>query len=155
MDRQPRTRLDPMTTTELKAALIAEGCNENTFAIGNRGTASDTFCLIHQNGRWEVFYTERGSDDPPIYTGTSEHDACVFFKHHILSQRHWHMVGFFCSESEAIALEERIRALGVQPVRNDIPAFQQPGDARYRVFVMGKDIFPIRQAIAGVPIRRD
>ena len=65
------------------------------------------------------------------------------------------MVGFFCSESEAIALEERIRALGVQPVRNDIPAFHQPGDARYRVFVMGKDIFPIRQAIAGVPIRRD
>jgi hypothetical protein len=144
-----------MTTTELKAALIEEGCNEANFAIGNRGTASDTFCLIHQNVRWEVFYTERGSDDPPLYAGTSEHDACVFFKHHILSQQHWHMVGFFCRESEALALEVRIRSLGVQPVRNDIPAFQQPGDARYRVFVMGKDIFPVRQAIPGVPIRRD
>ena len=142
-----------MTLAELRPALLAEGCNENTFAIEARGAASDAFCLVRQNGKWEVFYTERGCDSPPIYSGNSEQEACDFFYRHILSQPHWHIVGFFRNESEAEALQMRICALGVKPIRNDIPAFNGPHDPRYRVFVMGKDIFSVRHAIPNVPIK--
>jgi hypothetical protein len=121
--------------------------------LANEGPPPDAFCLVRQNGRWEVFYTERGCDSPPIYTGESEEGACEFFYNYIRTREHWHMVGFFRRESDAEEMEARVRVLGAKPIRNDIPAYKRPGDSRYRVFVIGKDIFSVRKGIPGVPVK--
>ena len=45
-------------------------------------------------------------------------------------------------------LIERLKAGGIAPRRNDIPNFNGPGDARYRIFVLGRDLMRAEQ-IAG------
>lgn len=139
-----------MNTEELKKQLLAEGCNENNFAILSRG--SDTFCLDKRGTRWEVFYSERGDDSEPIFSSESEEDACEFFFNHIMKQQHWHIVGFFKSETEARELESKLVSIGVKPIRNDIPAYKTAHDPRYRVFVVGKDIFKVREHLGDVSI---
>ena len=145
----------PMNVSDLESLLLAEGCTKESYAIGSRGTASDAFCLLLNDRMWEVFYTERGVDSQPIFSSKSESEACDFFHKHILSLPHWHPVGWFTSEADAIELENRIRSLGIQPIRNDIPSYRWAGDKRYRIFVMGKDIFPVRKAIPEAPIRKE
>jgi hypothetical protein len=140
-----------MTTRDIRPRLLAEGCNKNTFAVGERGRADDAFCLVQQNGKWEVFYTERGHDSSPIFSSESEEEACDFFCRHIISLEHWHLVGWFIKEADAEDLEKRIRSLGAKPIRNDIN-FSGSAIDRYRVFVKGKDIFPLRQNIPGLPL---
>jgi len=66
-----------MTLADVPPSLLAEGCNPMTFAVGSRGTASDAFVLVQQNGQWEVFYTERGRDSAPIDIGESEDEVFV------------------------------------------------------------------------------
>lgn len=132
-----------MKAAELKEKLLAEGCNENNFAVMSRG--NDSFCLDKKGDQWAVFYAERGHDSEPIFTSADEAAACEFFYQTILKIQHWHLVGFFQQESQAISLEEKLKSLGIQPVRNDIPAYQAANDPRYRVFVVGKDIFAVRK----------
>ncbi|MDD5262970.1 MAG: hypothetical protein PHD76_14090 [Methylacidiphilales bacterium] len=141
-----------MTISELESKLLAEGCNKHRFAIGARGMADDAFCLVQKNGKWEVFYTERGCDSSPIFSAESETEACAFFYRHILSLEHWHIVGSFLDEADAVKLEARVRELGAVPIRNDVKCFTGKRDDRYRVFVVGKDIFPVRNGILGVPL---
>ena len=142
-----------MTLSEVTPFLLAEGCNPMTFAVGSRGNASDAYVLAQQNGLWEIFYTERGSDSNPIFSTDSEDEACRFFIQKVSTSQQWHMVGWFTKEADANQLEERIKALGITPIRNDIPCFSGPGDARYRLFVVGKDIFPMRAAFATLPVK--
>ena len=142
-----------MTISEIESKLLAEGCNRNQFATGQRGAANDAYCLIQRDGKWEVFYTERGEESSPIYSSASEEEACEFFFNHILSLEHWHLVGWFVNEAEAIDFEKRIAALGVKPIRNDIP-FKSRKIDRFRVFVMGKDIFPVKAAIPELPLKQ-
>jgi hypothetical protein len=56
-----------MNIRELTQRLFEEGCNASLYAVGSRGTASDAFCLTHNGAQWQVYYTERGQDSPPIY----------------------------------------------------------------------------------------
>jgi len=65
---------------------------------------------------------------------------------------HRHIVGFFKEESEAEALAKRIRSIGIEPVRNDMPSFNSRNDPRYRLFVVGKEIFTFRQHFGNQPI---
>ncbi len=141
-----------MKTSEIKAYLLSQGCYESSFAVESRGSASDAHCLIQDGGDWVVFYTERGCDSTPVFSSPSEEAACDYFIKLILAEKHWHLVGSFIHESAAISLAQKVEQLGVKPVRNDIPNYSKEGDARYRVFVMGKDIFPIRKAMPNIPI---
>jgi hypothetical protein len=139
-----------MKASDLKERLIAEGCNENNFAVLSRG--NDAFCLDKQGNQWIVFYSERGCDSEPIFRSESEEKACEFFFNHVTNQQHWHIVGFFKDEDEARKLEATLLAMGVQPIRNDIPAYKSANDPRYRVFVVGKDIFKVRERLGDVLI---
>lgn len=142
-----------MTLAEVTPFLLAEGCNPMTFAVGSRGSASDAYVLAQQNGRWEVFYTERGSDSAPIFSTDNEDEACRFFIQKVSTTQQWHMVGWFTKEADANQMEEKIKTLGITPIRNDIPCFSGPRDPRYRLFVVGKDIFPMRTAFATLPVK--
>jgi len=138
--------------SELREKLISEGCRDDCFAILSRGSGNDVYCLDRKGNDWVVFFTERGSDHEPIFASPSESEVCQFFYDHIMGMEHWHIVGFFKEESEAEALEARIRAIGVEPVRNDIPSYSSRNDPRYRVFVVGKDIFTYREHFGNVPM---
>src|SRR5215212_4474733 len=141
-----------MNIRELQQRLEAEGCNPHLYAVGSRGTASDAFCLTSNGTQWQVFYTERGQDQSPIFASSSEEAACEFFFKYITGMRHNHLVGFFRSEAAAQALLERLAQLGLASSHDKIP-YGGPADPRYRVFVIGKAIFAARAALGDVPLR--
>ena len=132
-----------MNASELKDKLLAEGCNENNFAI--LSTGNDVFCLDKRGYDWVVYYTERGCDSEPIFKSRSEKVACKFFYDYILDMEHWHLVGFFKEKLDALRMESKLDNAGVKFRRNDIPAYKSSNDPRYRIFVIGKDIFKFRE----------
>ena len=131
-----------MNASIIEEVLIAEGCNKSNFVV--KATGSDVYCLDNRNGKWVVFYTERGLDSEPIYVSDSEESACNFFYNFIMNIQHWHIVGFFKTEAEAAELEGKLATVGIPSIRNDIPAYKYQNDPRLRVFVVGKDIFKFR-----------
>ena len=141
-----------MNTRELSQRLFEEGCNPASYAVGSRGGASDAFCLAYTGTQWQVYYSECGHDSAPIYASDSEAQACEFFFQHIMAMRHDHCVGFFKSEHNAAALEVRLHELGVSSWSDRIP-YGGPKDPRYRVFVTGKAIFPVKASLGSVPVR--
>ncbi|MCU0493032.1 MAG: SPOR domain-containing protein, partial [Chloroflexaceae bacterium] len=141
-----------MNLNELRQRLHEEGCNPRSYAIGVRGGASDAFCLTHDGTAWQVYYTERGCDQPPFYTSTDEAEACAFFFNYMMGLRHTHCVGFFRSEAAAQALHTRLEQLGLEVLRDVIP-YGGTHDPRYRVFVLGTAIFAARAELGAVPVR--
>jgi len=92
-------------------------------------------------------YTERGNDDAPIFESKSEEEACEFYFNYIMTKfRHDHMVGFFKSVQNAKALSEKLSQNGIQSHQDKIP-YGGWIDPRYRVFVVGKDIFKAREML--------
>ena len=142
----------PVDTRELAQRLYEEGCNPHLYAIGSRGVASDAFCLTHDGTRWQVYYTERGLDSPPIYASEDESEACEFFFRHIMAMRHGHCVGFFKLEQNSRALQITLQEAGVSSWSDRIP-YGGPSDPRYRVFVTGKAIFQAKAALGDVPVQ--
>ena len=66
--------------------------------------------------------------------------------------RHDHLVVFFVSEENAKVLAEQLAQPGVQPHQDKIP-YGGLVSPRYRVFVMGKDIFKARDLLGEVPVK--
>jgi hypothetical protein len=141
-----------MKASELDRRLRDEGCNPSTYSIFN--SSHDAWCLDFRGGKWVIFYSERGIDSPPIHSGDSEEDACAFFFKKVMSEPQWHIVGFFRRESDALAFEAQLSKAKISSVRNDIPAYRAWNDPRYRVFVVGKDIFRCRKLIGEPRIER-
>ena len=140
-----------MKVDELKRRLIEEGCSTNNYSVGRGG--SDVYCLENQGGTWRVFYTERGLDQDPIFESVSEEEACEFFFNYMTRKfRHDHLVGFFVSEENAKTLARRLAQHGVQSHQDKIP-YGGWVDPRYRVFVVGKDIFKARDLLGEVPVK--
>lgn len=136
-----------MNLQELERRLVEEGCSKSNYSIGFRD--SDVFCLMKKNGVWHIFYTERGQDQEPIFESTSEEKACeYFFKYQTERIEHQHLVGFFKSQKEADALEARLKGHGLKTLLNPIP-YHGWEDPRFRVFVVGKDIFKAREILGG------
>jgi hypothetical protein len=138
-----------MNAETLKRRLLEEGCSPINFSIGPGG--SDVFCLENQNGIWRVFYTERGKDDDPIFASASEEEACEFYFDYITRIRHDHLVGFFKSEESARSLADNLARHGIQSHQDKIP-YGGWEDPRFRVFVVGKDIFRVRDVLGNVPL---
>lgn len=140
-----------MKASELNNMLIAEGCNKSNFAILSQG--NDAFCLNKKGKEWAVFYSERGCDSEPIFSSKSENAACEFFFNYVKKQEHWHIVGIYKNENEAKELEDKIATIGVKSIRNDIPDYQTTNGLRFRVFVVGKDIFKVRERLGSIQIK--
>lgn len=134
-----------MNASEVYEKLLAEGCNKSNFSVHR--SEHDAFCLAKRGDFWGVYYSERGQDYPPKYESASEEEACAFFYKLVMEQQHWHIVGFFKNELDAKELEGRLQSIGVEPIRNDIPAYKHREDPRCRVFVVGKDIFRVRELL--------
>lgn len=139
-----------MKITELRKKLLQEGCNPKNFAV--LSSAHDAYCIDKDNNLWNVFYSERGCNYDPIFTSSDESEACDFFYNLVINQQHWHLVGFFKKEIDATLLEDKLVAIGITPIRNDIPAYKTGNDPRYRVFVVGKDIFKTKEHFGPIEI---
>lgn len=86
-----------------------------------------------------------------MFESVSETAACEFFFNKVMAEEHLHIVGFFREEDEAKALEAKLINAGIKPIRNDIDAYREANDPRFRVYVVGKAIFKYRQ-LFGEPI---
>jgi hypothetical protein len=137
-----------MTIAELERRLLAEGCNPANYALGTR--SYDGFCLMQDGGRWAVFYSERGRDQPPLFTSTDEAAACQFYLEFMLNMRHDHMVGFLRSEKLVRALRAQLAAQGIA-THTDRMLYHR-NDYRHRVMVVGKDIFKAKALLGKVPL---
>ena len=141
-----------MNAHELSQRLAQEGCNALLYAVGPRGAVADAFCLTQTGALWNVYYTERGQDSPPIFTSHSESQACDFFFQHIMSVRHDHCVGVFRDKRNATALRKSLQGYGLSSWEDRIH-FGGTCDSQFRVFVTGKAIFPAKSIIGQVPVR--
>ena len=137
-----------MTTAELAHRLEAEGCNAANYAINTR--SYDGFCLLHDGRQWVVFYSERGDDQPPIFTSTDEAAACQFYLDFMLRMRHSHCVGFLRSATAAQALRAKLAQQGIETQAGHI--LYRADDYRHQVFVVGKDIFAARELLRKLPL---
>ncbi|MFN8432968.1 MAG: hypothetical protein U0V18_03060 [Anaerolineales bacterium] len=140
-----------MNIEDLKVRLEEEACSRANYSIGERD--SDVFCLENQNGIWRIFYTERGIDQPPIFESPSESEACEYFFTFMTTKiQHNHIVGYFISREKAEALVETLAQHNIPTYRNDIP-YHGWHDPRFRVFVIGKDVFKAREILGELPVR--
>ena len=143
-----------MNIKDLADRLHEEGCTGFSLQASiSDGAGYDAMCLECTAGDWTVFYTERGTDSAPIYRSSSESDACEFFLDYMKKEPNRHCVGIFQSEESAEALEAQLRALSIDPIRNDIPVFTINGDPCFRVFVAGKQIHVVRGQFESIPLR--
>jgi hypothetical protein len=141
-----------MDITELEKRLEEEACSRSHYSLGKRYQGG-AYCLIHEDGKWLVLYSERNLDDEPLFVGDSESDACEFFFEYMTTRiLHRHLVGYFISLKNAEALAEKLGQHGVATHRNDIP-YHGWNDPRFRVFVTGKDIFKARELLGELPAR--
>lgn len=141
-----------MNTAALARRLEAEGANPANYDIGRRGY--NGFCLLHEGGRWQVLFSERGYDQPPVFTSADEAAACAYYLKLILEQPQHHPVGFFRLAAAAQALEARLaqQGLGVRTGKLLYTATEY----RHQVWVMGKDIFAARRLLGpDLPLRDD
>lgn len=139
-----------MNIEDLNRRLEEEACTH--YSLGKREPGG-AICLIHENGMWRIFYSERGIDDKPLFEGESESDACAFFFEYMTTRvLHTHLVGYFISLKNAEALTEKLARHGIPTHRNDIP-YHGWHDPRFRVFVNGRDIFKARDLLGELPVR--
>lgn len=65
-----------MNKNELKQILQSEGFAPRLYSL-NGGMANDTLCLAQEDGRWCVYYTERGARFDEQWFD-SEDEACEY-----------------------------------------------------------------------------
>ena len=139
-----------MNIPELKEKLNSEG-HEGHYAIESNG--DDVFCLYRKKGKWEVAYMERGMKAPPIFSTNNLAEACDFFYDYISGMDSWHCVCIYKKKRLFKALQKKLNGKGIKTIENNIPNFDFPGDVRYRLFVVNKDIFEVKKLFKSLPLR--
>lgn len=140
-----------MTLDELKKRLHDAGCSPNNYHLGEPQGASDVYCLAERDGRFHLFYTERGQDYPPEKTFDDEAEACRYFHDFIMKMRHLHLVGFFQLPGSLQRHANFLHQHGLTTITDQI-LYHGPDDWRYRLFVEGPAIFTVRQLLPNLPL---
>jgi hypothetical protein len=66
-----------MTLTELEAKLSAHGVRKDDYSLAG-GLPTEALCIDRADGKWRVYYSERGSRSV-LGTFDSEQEACDYF----------------------------------------------------------------------------
>jgi hypothetical protein len=137
-----------MNVHELKEMLLLEGCNQNSFAINEFINCPDAIdCLFFRNGQWVVFFFERGKEEAPSFTSDDESEACKYYFELIIKLKHRHIVHVSKNEISILEVEKKLASNNIETIRNNIPAYRFKNDVRYRLYVVGKDIFRARSVV--------
>lgn len=130
---------------ELYDFLLAEGC-KRFYIEGVGGLQSDDVeVLSFTNGVWEVCYMERGLKQPPLFSSADKAEAIAYYKQHVLSMTHIHLVVMTRSLEVFNRYSSKIKNLNIATYQNDIPNYSNANDVVYRLFVYGKDIFKVKE----------
>lgn len=62
---------------ELQQKLVSEGIRTDIYSL-NGGFPNEVFCLGEGNGKWEIYYSERGSKSG-LKIFDKEEEACQYF----------------------------------------------------------------------------
>jgi len=122
----------------LKTRLLVEGYGDLVHELRPWGLMISDLHLKMSEGMYIVAWTERGAIVEQLLASADEGAACECF-HDVVSGQKWHF-RTFRTPPEADALTILLRAGGIKVSRNDIPDFNGPGDARYRLFLAGRDL---------------
>jgi hypothetical protein len=147
-----------MEKTELKKLkklnneLISEGCN-NFFVSGisNNNLLDDVFCLNNNKKKWEVYYSERGRNEKPIYSTYDLDEAIDYYKNYIMNMEHWHLIIITRSNDKNNEYKIVLENNGIKVIQNDIPAYKSKDDYVFRLFVKNKDIFEAKKLFENIP----
>lgn len=140
-----------MELQELHDKLISEGCNR--FCIEGIGEQvyDDVERLGMVDGKWAVYYIERGQKSTPFFSTTSKDDAIDFYYDHIKNIEHWHIVAFTRSAELKEKVKTKLEQSGIRVIQNDIPDYASTGDCVYRIFVTNGDIFKAEKLFEKLP----
>lgn len=126
-----------MRLDDLKEYLRADGYGALISASGAWGLEIGDFRIQREADGIVVAWTERGNITSTVLATRDEAEACRCFIDTVGTLKlHF---GTFRNRAEADALTALLRGAGIDVWRNDIPNFNGPGDARYRIFVDGRD----------------
>jgi hypothetical protein len=127
-----------MNLDTLKKQLFAEGYGDLVHDLRPRGLMISDLHLKTTDGLFTVAWTERGEVTDLLHASKREEAACRCF-YDVVSEQAWHFRT--CRDAgEADALTMKLQYAGLNVRRNDIPNFNGPGDARYRIFLAGRDL---------------
>ena len=141
-----------MNTQELKRRLNAEGCNSGLYIVGKPWAVTDVYCLTQVGRMWQVYYTERGQNAPPIFESPDEAAACAFYFDLIMGLQHNHCVAVLRQKTAVHTLQALLTQHNIPSHTDKIP-YGGWDDPRYRVFVTGKAIFAAKVVLGNVPIQ--
>jgi hypothetical protein len=140
-----------MDLKNLYDELLAHGCNR-FYIEGIGGPQSDDIeCLGYNDGKWEVYYTERGQKSKPLFSTPDMAEAVQFYHNHVMQLEHRHMVTFTRSPDVLTSYKTALERCGVRTVQNDIPHYSATGDRIFRLFVTNSDIFKAQELFGDLP----
>ncbi len=140
-----------MELAELYQKFLEEGFNYfNIKGVGGPAN-SDVFELAENVGIWEIYYTERGQNQPPIFVSTDRAEAIAAFYEQMRKIKHIHLVA--CTRSGKVLddYKDKLEASGIETYQNDIPAYKTINDHVYRLFVINKAIFKAKEIFDDLP----
>ena len=140
-----------MKLQELYNTLIAEGCNNFYIDGVGGGMPDDVHCLGKIGQEWAVYYVERGQKSSPIFSSPSQEEAIKYYHTFVSDTKHWHMVVFTRSDEIVEKYREALNQRNIEVKQNDIPHYSKTNDRVYRLFVVNKDIFKVRELFDVVP----
>lgn len=131
--------------------LIANGCIHFYIQGIDFGYFGDVEALVFEDNIWQVYYTERGVKGKTLFSSDSKKDAIEFYRNHILSIRHSHLIVFTRSIDTLNHFKSLLKQEGIETWQNDMPAYKNRGDHVFRLFVFNKDIFKAKALIGVLP----
>jgi len=135
-----------MTLQHLKARLQDQGYGPLIAENGPSLLSIYDLRIEQVDGGWRVCATERGEILETYLTTPDECQACRYWYDRIAGTM-LHLATFKAA-GEARSLQRALEAAGVKVWRNDIPSFNGPNDARYRIFTAGRDLHQARSIMA-------
>jgi hypothetical protein len=127
-----------MNLQHLKERLQDQGYGP-LIAENGPGLISISDCRIERVAdQWRVCATERGEVLETYLTTRDESEACHYW-YDSIAGRMLHLATFTAA-GDARSLQRALEMAGVKVWRNDIPSFNGPNDARYRIFTEGRDL---------------
>ena len=127
-----------MTLDGLYDRLVSDGYGHLIFVRGPWGLAVGDLRIERKGGTFTICWSERGEVLETVLVTADEQEACNAFRAKVASIS-WHLA----TSTDRATIErlgEELGAAGIETRRNDIPDFNGPGDARYRIFVQGSDL---------------
>jgi hypothetical protein len=109
---------------KLNNELIENGCN-NFYIHGISKILDDVFCLDIINGKWTIYYSERGIMGEIIYSTEKIEDAINYYKNYIMKMEHRHLILMTRSNKMFNEYRDIIENNRIKIIQNDIPAYNK------------------------------